>query len=42
MQKLPHQHFGPGILTPNPRHIITAGFLAVYVGHNGNNANLPI
>lgn len=25
---------GLGILTPYPRHIITAGFLTVHIGHN--------
>jgi hypothetical protein len=34
MQKLTHQHFRLGILTPNARHIITARFLIVYIGHS--------
>ena len=33
MQKLAHQHFGLGILTPNARHVIAARFLTVYICH---------
>ncbi|HVW16052.1 MAG TPA: hypothetical protein VHB54_19640 [Mucilaginibacter sp.] len=33
VQKLAHQYFRLGILTPYPRHIVAAGFLAVHVGH---------
>jgi len=33
MQKLPHQHFGFGILAPYAAHIVAAGFFAVHVGH---------
>ena len=33
MQKLPHQHFGFGILARYAAHIVAAGFLAVHIGH---------
>jgi hypothetical protein len=33
MQKLPHQHFGFGILAAYAAHIVAAGFLAVHIGH---------
>jgi len=41
MQKPPHQHFGLSILTPNPRHIITPRFPAVYIRHNSITVKLP-
>jgi len=34
MQKLAHQHFGFGILAPDARHVVAAGFFAMYIGHN--------
>jgi hypothetical protein len=34
MQKMTHQHFGFGILAPDARHVVTAGFFGVYIGHD--------
>ena len=33
MQELPHQQLGFGILAPDARHVITARFFGMYIGH---------
>jgi len=34
-QELSHQHFGPGILAPDPAHVVASYFGFVDVGHEG-------